>query len=194
MGRRLLADLKENDHYTADPLFTVQRKRLVTGIDPDYASNVGWLDEDYKLVTDRREIDRLDAYYGEHDEMPDGYTLTGYAEEWEHIDTYLTPQAARARIANESDMRVYVESAYRNHEMKLIRSLLICLASAPDAAEVNSFQWPVMPPSKGQSPVLFEDGYAEGWAKCLEECQRAVALTASPEPPCSAAEKEASHG
>jgi hypothetical protein len=29
-------------------------------------------------------------------------------------------------------------------------------------------QWPTMPPSKGQSPVLFEDGYAEGWAKCLQ--------------------------
>jgi hypothetical protein len=24
----------------------------------------------------------------------------------------------------------------------------------------------IMPPSKGQSPVLFEDGYAEGWSKC----------------------------
>ncbi|ALA45429.1 hypothetical protein ADP64_000041 [Achromobacter phage phiAxp-2] len=35
-------------------------------------------------------------------------------------------------------------------------------------------QWPTMPPSKGQSPVLFEDGYAEGWAKCMDECRRAL--------------------
>ena len=35
-------------------------------------------------------------------------------------------------------------------------------------------QWPTMPPSKGQSPVLFEDGYAEGWAKCMGECRRAL--------------------
>lgn len=44
-------------------------------------------------------------------------------------------------------------------------------------------EWPVMPPSKGQSPVLFEDGYAEGWAKCLEACKAALAAadgTATP--------------
>lgn len=36
-------------------------------------------------------------------------------------------------------------------------------------------KWPIMPPNKGQSPVLFEDGYAEGWAKCLSQCQQAYA-------------------
>jgi hypothetical protein len=40
--------------------------------------------------------------------------------------------------------------------------------------------WPEMPPSKGQSPTLFEDGYAEGWARCLQECQK-VAKLAAPE-------------
>ena len=47
--------------------------------------------------------------------------------------------------------------------------------AAPVAAQAQPIQWPVIPPPKGQSPVLFEDGYAEGWAKCLSECQRAVA-------------------
>ena len=37
--------------------------------------------------------------------------------------------------------------------------------------------WPTMPQSKGQSPVLFEDGYAEGWAKCLSMCKEAVATS-----------------
>ena len=35
-------------------------------------------------------------------------------------------------------------------------------------------QWPAMPPGRGQSHVLFEDGYAEGWAKCLQMCKEAV--------------------
>lgn len=43
------------------------------------------------------------------------------------------------------------------------------------AAQVHPIQWPTMPPSKGQSHVLFEDGYAEGWAKCSAECQKAAA-------------------
>ncbi|MBV7502054.1 hypothetical protein [Achromobacter sp. ACM05] len=51
------------------------------------------------------------------------------------------------------------------------------LASAPVAGPI---QWPTMPPSKGQSPVLFEDGYAEGWAKCMDECRRAVSAASAP--------------
>ena len=44
------------------------------------------------------------------------------------------------------------------------------LPAAPQQAEAP-VAWPTMPPSKGQSPVLFEDGYAEGWAKCLSACK-----------------------
>ncbi|ROT45054.1 hypothetical protein [Pusillimonas sp. NJUB218] len=43
---------------------------------------------------------------------------------------------------------------------------------APQPAE--PIAWPEMPPSKGQSQVLFEDGYAEGWAKCIDMCKAAV--------------------
>lgn len=58
-----------------------------------------------------------------------------------------------------------------------IRGLQAALASAPVA---GSIQWPTMPPSKGQSPILFEDGYAEGWAKCIDECKRAVSAASAP--------------
>lgn len=51
------------------------------------------------------------------------------------------------------------------------------LASAPVAGPIR---WPAMSPSKGQSPVLFEDGYAEGWAKCMDECRRAVSAASAP--------------
>lgn len=48
------------------------------------------------------------------------------------------------------------------------------LVYAPQAAQ-GEVAWPAMPPSKSQSPILFEDGYAEGWAKCLEACKAALA-------------------
>lgn len=51
---------------------------------------------------------------------------------------------------------------------------------AVDAPVANSIQWPTMPACKGQSPVLFEDGYAEGWAKCMDECRRAVSQASAP--------------
>lgn len=51
---------------------------------------------------------------------------------------------------------------------KTVREGLAALASAPAAEPVVwPIHWPTMPPSRGQSPVLFEDGYAEGWAKYL---------------------------
>lgn len=46
---------------------------------------------------------------------------------------------------------------------------------APQPVAQEAMQWPVMPKSIGQSPILFEDGYAEGWAKCLSQCKAALA-------------------
>lgn len=48
-------------------------------------------------------------------------------------------------------------------------------------SKINEIKWPSMPPSKGQSSVLFEDGYAEGWAKCLEACRAAAEAAAQHE-------------
>jgi hypothetical protein len=43
--------------------------------------------------------------------------------------------------------------------------------------EKEPVAWPVMPPSLGQSNVLFEDGYAEGWGKCLDAFKTLYPLT-----------------
>lgn len=59
--------------------------------------------------------------------------------------------------------------------------------TALEAAMREPCAWPVMPPSKGQSPVLFEDGYAEGWAKCISECKKLFAA-----PPAQPAQAEVS--
>jgi hypothetical protein len=40
--------------------------------------------------------------------------------------------------------------------------------------EQKPVAWPTMPPSIGQSPVLFESGYDEGWAKCMSMCKAAM--------------------
>jgi hypothetical protein len=68
-------------------------------------------------------------------------------------------------------------------------------ATATSQPGAVAIQWPTMPPSKGQSPVLFEDGYAEGWAKCLEACQIALdapaQLPAEPTPEMIKAARDA---
>ena len=66
-------------------------------------------------------------------------------------------------------------------ENERLRATLASAAQpAAPAAVAEPMAWPVMPPSKGQSPVLFEDGYAEGWAKCLEACRAALAAAPAP--------------
>ena len=64
------------------------------------------------------------------------------------------------------------------------REALTTRAQAAPAAVAHQgvVAWPVMPPSKGQSPILFEDGYAEGWAKCLDACKAALATASTAQP------------
>jgi len=134
MGRNMhLGDERSNDHYTADPMFVVQRKRLVAGIDTDYDPEIGWLDEECDLI-EGSERDQLETEYQKSLEVPDGYTRTGISWEWEYVDTYLTPQAATARINGGKDGRVYVESACRNHEMRIVREFLKSLARVQTAS------------------------------------------------------------
>lgn len=71
-----------------------------------------------------------------------------------------------------------------------VSDLCALAASAPVApTQPEMFQWPEMPPSKGQSLVLFEDGYAEGWARCNSDFRRAIqqatpeAAPVAPTPP-----------
>lgn len=48
-------------------------------------------------------------------------------------------------------------------------------ASLPDVAMPASFAWPSPPARKGQSNVLFDDGYEEGWAKAIDTVRSMIA-------------------
>ena len=52
---------------------------------------------------------------------------------------------------------------------------------AQQVAVPQCFKWPKPPPFKGQSPVLFDDGYEEGWAKAISTVQSI--LTSAQQPP-----------
>lgn len=64
---------------------------------------------------------------------------------------------------------------------KAVRDKLESRLREVAAPPVPEPKWPTMPPSKGQSSVLFDDGYAEGWAKCMAMCRKA-AEAATPQP------------
>lgn len=130
LGQKILADLRHNSHYTADPIFEVQRERKITGIDPDYTDSFMWI-EDGEEVSDE-EAKELEAKYEETGEVASGYSRVGYVTEMETLSGmyFFTHEAAQAVVdARPSDkLSVNVNSAYRNHEFKAIREYLATVA------------------------------------------------------------------
>lgn len=127
MAQRIAAD--DFEHCTADPIFTVQRRDQITGLDLDYDCEVGWFHDGDQITGDKAAA--LEAAYQESCTVPDDYTRTGIAETWDHFATYVTMEAAQEFVAKKGPKyRVYVDSGCRNHEWKALRALLLQIADA----------------------------------------------------------------
>ena len=129
MAQRIAADTF--DHCTADPIFTVERRRTITGLDTNYTDNIGWFDTDSGNRVEGEEAVDLEARYDVTGDEPEGYVRTGYFEEWEHCATYITLEAAQAFAESKGEKyRVYVDSGCRNHEWKALRAFLLSIDHA----------------------------------------------------------------
>jgi hypothetical protein len=70
--------------------------------------------------------------------------------------------------------------------VRFVRPVFAQQSSQPPAPVVAAgFEWPKPPQRKGQSNVLFDDGYEEGWAKAIDTV-RALLDVAPPAPVCHA--------
>lgn len=128
MAQRIAAD--DFEHCTSDPIFTVEKRNLITGLDLDYTDNIGWFCEGEQI--DDEDAAVLEAAYQESRNVPDNYTRTGIEETWEHFATYVTLEAAREFVSKKGDQyRVYVDSGCRNHEWKALRAFLLQIAAKP---------------------------------------------------------------
>lgn len=124
---RMAVNLREqSNEYTASPIYCIQERVLVAGIDLDYATTVGWIDGDRNDgLADDHMTRVLDRYYRRFNKEPDGWTRTGYEWAWRYTGrAYLTRAAADAFVGNSKKHRVFVDSACRNHELKEVRRLL----------------------------------------------------------------------
>lgn len=144
-----------NDHCTADAIFIVQRKRIMTGIDLDYAEqklvacdDVHWLSpEEYWADADEELRQQLNAkarllcesksfleakpwvQWDVLGELED-HTVTGYAEEWEYVNSHFTKEAAENFILRKGHryrdgVRIYVEAQIYCHEFNAIKEALM---------------------------------------------------------------------
>lgn len=132
----------QDNRATSHPLFAVQQKRRIYGIDPDRCDDIVWLDEsnDYREAT-ADEFAAMEVANDNGDNESDGWYRTGYIDKWEFVTGGFTEQGCKDVIAcnghNLNEPRIYAYSGYRNAEFIAVRewlmSLSIAAASQPPA-------------------------------------------------------------
>lgn len=138
----------QDNASTAEPIFIVQQRHRLYGIDPDLVDDgeVVWLDccNDYCEV-EGDEAKALEEAYSETFEVPGEYQRTGYQDDWEFVQPFFTRVGAEAYIVanghNLTDPRIYVDSAYRNREWQAVRAMLLdgpeLVASPPERGPLD---------------------------------------------------------
>lgn len=129
----LATRLREQDNEcTSYPIYTVHEQVTINGLDTEYTDNVAWFYDGSMVgetAYDEPTHSELEAAHYRGEDPPEGYTRTGIAHYWHMIEPFMTMDAAQAYIKSNShrhsgDLRVYVESAHRNPEMRELRRLL----------------------------------------------------------------------
>lgn len=138
--RRMVARLEDQDNdCTRDPIFEVREKRLQWnyGMDPSEGDERIWVEEGSGDPEDNpEELARLEAYYAEHNDAPEGWNCYGAWWERHHVQSFFTREGAEAFVAKRgyhySNPYISTETAYRNPELLAIQALLVALT--PDIA------------------------------------------------------------
>lgn len=126
IGARIAADNFE--HCTADPIFVVEQKIRDYGYDPDYTEESEWVDDETSELCGEEKSKRLSALDNAGRPVSDKYRRVFYKERWEFVTACFTREGAEAFIRrqkhNLKEVRIYVNSLFRNQEMIDVREFL----------------------------------------------------------------------
>jgi len=123
-----------NWHMTANPMYLVEKKVLDYGFDSEYCSDFKWIDkgggeglevDDKELIA---QLEAADDNFELEEKFPD-YERVYYRERWEFVTMFFTEKNAREFIERNAhkyggELRLYVDSAYRNLELQTIMEFL----------------------------------------------------------------------
>ena len=119
---------------TLEPIFIVQQKRRIYGLDPNWSDHLAWLWDGSEVATDEKELEavlRENDMSQEEAEESGVLVQTGYLDTWVFVQPFFSAKGAEAYIEsnrhNLQEPRVYVGSAYRNDEWQAVRSELLSL-------------------------------------------------------------------
>lgn len=113
--------------HTAVPIYFVQRKNRMYGLDPSYSCDgIVWLNtEDCQEATPDEAAKFEQEYQELQIEKCSEWERVGYKDVWEHDQPFLTRQAAEDYLErqrhNLGEARIYVGSGNRNPEWKFLR-------------------------------------------------------------------------
>jgi hypothetical protein len=124
----------QDNRITDSPIFIVQQKRKICGVDADYTSHFEWIDpRDTSEVYDDAAKAERDAEREEEGLPPIEWIQVGYIEIWEFVTACFTEQGCKDYLArnghNLRQPRIYAEGSYRNQEWRTVRSYLMSLSA-----------------------------------------------------------------
>jgi hypothetical protein len=124
----------QDNRITDSPIFIVQQKRKICGVDADYTNHFEWIDpRDTSEVYDDAAKAERDAEREEEGLTPIEWIRGGYIEIWEFVTACFTEQGCKDYLAlnghNLRQPRIYAEGSYRNQEWRAVRSYLMSLSA-----------------------------------------------------------------
>ena len=126
----------QDNRITANPLFAVQQKRVIGGLESGYEDGWAWVDYDGE-IHDADRISELNARFQDGESEPDGCRRVGYIEKWEFVTGCLTEEGCKQYLRldghNLREPRIYAYGGYRNVELEALRKWLMSLRAAPSA-------------------------------------------------------------
>lgn len=133
----------QNNQYTDQPMFVVQQKRLIVGLDADYSQgdeDIVWSIDDCQYFAGEPEFEEMERGYQENSEVPDDWHRTSFTTQWEYVTACFTEQGCKDYLKldghNLKEPRIYAEGSYRNEEYRTLRNWLKSLpAPAMQAKE-----------------------------------------------------------
>jgi hypothetical protein len=122
----------QDNRITSDPIFLIQKKVRDWGIEKGYTDKYVWANPDDEYIeADEEKSKQLDEDDDNWDikEEDECWKKMYYRERWEFVTACFTEKAADDFIAANKhrygEMRTYVDSLYRNDEMRELRNLLL---------------------------------------------------------------------
>lgn len=161
----------QDNRITDNPLFAVQQKRRIGGVDTEYCENSEWV------------LDGEVIHLEPGQNPPQDARRVGYIDKWEFVTGCFTEQGCKDFIAcnghNLNEPRIYAYGSYRNAEFIALRKWLMSLAAAPSTQPVpapSDLAATVTPkPQPGEWSLIAPDGRmwtADSPLRCVSLEQR----------------------